>query len=200
MTLPSNIAPGNYLIRHEIIALHLANSKGGAEFYPSCAQLKVGGSGTGKPNPDELVSLPGAYSDSDPGIFVPSIYDGGSKYQFPGPQIASFVNGGGDSDNGGDSGSGSGSGSGASSTKGAGSGQATATSKGPRPTSGSSNGPAPSKCKLKKTPKSSNNKRSLLSRSSLTDDLKTTGSSLNVKYYPKHVSRVMRNIAFGNTH
>jgi len=71
--LPKNLAPGEYLVRHEIIALHLANQKGGAEFYPSCQQIKVGGSGTGVPTKDELVSLPGAYSDDDPGIYTPNV-------------------------------------------------------------------------------------------------------------------------------
>ncbi|KAF8186229.1 glycoside hydrolase family 61 protein [Pholiota molesta] len=89
--IPSNIAPGNYLLRHEIIALHLANTLGGAEFYPACAQVTVGGSGTGAPQPSELVSLPGAYSDSDPGIFDPNVFNPGSPYTFPGPPIASFV-------------------------------------------------------------------------------------------------------------
>ncbi len=69
VTLPSNLAPGNYIIRHEIIALQLAQSEGGAEFYPSCTQLKVGGDQTGAPEPDELVLLPGAYKDTDPGIW-----------------------------------------------------------------------------------------------------------------------------------
>lgn len=76
VTLPKNIAAGNYLIRHEIIALHLANKKfsggkdtNGAEFYPSCSQLKITGNGTGVPKADELVALPGAYKDTDPGIF-----------------------------------------------------------------------------------------------------------------------------------
>ena len=69
VTLPSNLAPGNYIIRHEIIALQLAQSEGGAEFYPSCTQLKVGGNQTGAPEPDELVLLPGAYKDTDPGIW-----------------------------------------------------------------------------------------------------------------------------------
>lgn len=72
-TLPSNIAPGGYLLRHEIIALHLADSVGGAEFYASCSQINVSGSGTGKPTDSELVSLPGAYTDKDPGIFVPTV-------------------------------------------------------------------------------------------------------------------------------
>ncbi|KAJ3574602.1 hypothetical protein NP233_g1662 [Leucocoprinus birnbaumii] len=180
ITLPSNIAPGNYLIRHEIIALHLADSKGGAEFYPSCAQLTVGGSGTGKPKDSELVSLPGAYSDTDPGILV-NAYDSGLKYQFPGPPIASFVTESGDST--------TGSTGGDSSDGGSGSGTGTASAGGSQPTSGSSSGSSSaskSKCKLKKGGSgsgSANSKR-----------------SLNVKYYPRHISRVMRNIAFGNGH
>lgn len=72
-TIPQNLAPGNYLIRHEIIALHLATSVGGAEFYPSCAQVKVGGSGSGSPKAADLVAFPGGYSDNDPGIFDPSV-------------------------------------------------------------------------------------------------------------------------------
>ena len=71
--LPKNLAPGEYLVRHEIIALHLATQKGGAEFYPSCQQIKVGGSGTGVPTQDELLTFPGAYSDDDPGIYTPNV-------------------------------------------------------------------------------------------------------------------------------
>jgi hypothetical protein len=92
-TIPPTLAPGNYLIRHEIIALHLANSLGGAEFYPACAQLRVGGSQTGAPKASELVSLPGAYSDNDPGIFDQNVFQPGAKYVFPGPAVASFVSG-----------------------------------------------------------------------------------------------------------
>ncbi|KAF8965495.1 glycosyl hydrolase family 61-domain-containing protein [Flammula alnicola] len=94
-TLPSNLAPGNYLLRHEIIALHLATSLGGAEFYPACTQITVGGSQTGAPQASELVSLPGAYSDNDPGIFDPNVFDPSAPYVFPGPPIASFISGGG---------------------------------------------------------------------------------------------------------
>jgi cellulase len=32
-TMPSCVAPGNYLLRAEIIALHSASSQGGAQFY-----------------------------------------------------------------------------------------------------------------------------------------------------------------------
>ncbi|KAJ7606611.1 glycoside hydrolase family 61 protein [Roridomyces roridus] len=92
MTLPTNILPGAYLIRHEIIALHLATDLGGAEFYPSCTQIRITGNGNGKPTSDEVVRFPGGYSDTDPGILVPDVYDDPPPpYAFPGPPIAAFV-------------------------------------------------------------------------------------------------------------
>ncbi|KAF8956472.1 glycoside hydrolase family 61 protein [Flammula alnicola] len=91
--IPPTLAAGNYLIRHEIIALHLATSLGGAEFYPSCAQLRVGGNQTGVPKASDLVSIPGAYKDADPGIFDPNVFNPSAKYVFPGPAIATLVNG-----------------------------------------------------------------------------------------------------------
>ena len=68
VTLPANLAAGNYMVRHEIIALHLAQTVQGAEFYAACTQMQVGGNETGVPAQSDLVSLPGAYSDTDPGI------------------------------------------------------------------------------------------------------------------------------------
>lgn len=49
-----------------ILALHVANSVGGAQFYMSCYQLNVGGSGSGNPSP--TIRLPGGYSPTEPGI------------------------------------------------------------------------------------------------------------------------------------
>ncbi|KAJ8453893.1 hypothetical protein ONZ51_g13343 [Trametes cubensis] len=91
VTLPQDLPPGDYLIRHEIIALHLAVTMGGAEFYPSCTQVRVGGSGTG--TPANTVTFPGAYhdDDDDPGIFDPTVFDVGSKYVFPGPPISNLA-------------------------------------------------------------------------------------------------------------
>jgi hypothetical protein len=106
VTLPQNLSPGGYLIRHEIIALHLAVSIGGAEFYPMCTQVMIGGSGNGTPNP--TVSFPGAYSDTDPGIYDPDvsdtlrsalfqpdisvkIFNPGSNYTFPGGPVANLA-------------------------------------------------------------------------------------------------------------
>ncbi|KAJ7134622.1 glycosyl hydrolase family 61-domain-containing protein [Mycena epipterygia] len=94
LTLPSNLAAGNYLLRHEIIALQNGVSQGGAEFYASCSQLSVGGSGSGAPSSSELVKLPGAYSATDPGILVDVYSNPNAPYTFPGPPVAAFVSGG----------------------------------------------------------------------------------------------------------
>ncbi|KAG7439421.1 uncharacterized protein BT62DRAFT_939028 [Guyanagaster necrorhizus] len=93
VTIPSNLAPGNYIIRHEIIALQLAQTEGGAEFYASCTQLKVGGSGTGTPSSSDLVQLPGAYSDTDPGILIDVYDDTTASYTFPGPAVVDLSGG-----------------------------------------------------------------------------------------------------------
>jgi len=80
-TIPDDIAPGDYLLRAEVIALHVASSVGGAQFYMSCYQLTVGGSGTASP---DTVSFPGAYSAQDPGILI-NIYTQLDAYTIPGP-------------------------------------------------------------------------------------------------------------------
>jgi cellulase len=61
--IPSNLAPGQYILRVEIIALHEAdtlysqNHARGAQFYPSCIQIKV--TGSGKKKLPSGVSFPG---------------------------------------------------------------------------------------------------------------------------------------------
>ena len=67
VTIPSDIAPGQYLLRAETIALHTASQPGGAQFYMSCYQVEITGGGSAKP---PTVKIPGAYSASDPGILV----------------------------------------------------------------------------------------------------------------------------------
>ncbi|KAH9205848.1 glycosyl hydrolase family 61-domain-containing protein [Leptodontidium sp. 2 PMI_412] len=88
-TVPSDIATGDYLIRAEEIALHAAGSSGGAQFYMSCYQVHVQGTGSATPTG---VSFPGAYSATDPGILI-NIYNGVDVYQIPGPDV--YVSGGG---------------------------------------------------------------------------------------------------------
>ena len=67
VTIPSDIAPGQYLLRAETIALHTASQPGGAQFYMSCYQVEITGGGSAEP---PTVKIPGAYSASDPGILV----------------------------------------------------------------------------------------------------------------------------------
>ncbi|KAL5636387.1 hypothetical protein ACGC1H_000376 [Rhizoctonia solani] len=89
--IPKNIPSGQYILRHEIIALHLADKRGGVEFYGGCVQLDVKG-GTGGGNFLSGVAtakFPGGYSLDDKGIHV-NVFNGKLNYVFPGPAIAKF--------------------------------------------------------------------------------------------------------------
>jgi hypothetical protein len=68
-TIPKNLAPGNYLIRHELLALHQANTP---QFYPECAQLHVSGSGTAVPPGNYLTAIPAYATSSNPSVDVSS--------------------------------------------------------------------------------------------------------------------------------
>ncbi|KAG8697665.1 hypothetical protein FRC09_007721 [Ceratobasidium sp. 395] len=82
-TIPSDIAPGNYLIRAEVIALHVAGSVGGAQLYMSCYQINVTGGGNANP---ATVKFPGAYKSNDPGILF-DLYGSYTSYTIPGPPV-----------------------------------------------------------------------------------------------------------------
>ncbi|RDX48510.1 hypothetical protein OH76DRAFT_658319 [Lentinus brumalis] len=83
-TIPSCIESGQYLLRHEVIALHAASSYPGAQFYMECAQINVtGGSGSKSP---ATVSFPGAYKGTDPGVKI-NIYQTLQNYTIPGPSV-----------------------------------------------------------------------------------------------------------------
>ncbi len=65
--IPAGLAPGNYLVRHELIALHQANAP---QFYAECAQLTVTGSGTAQPDASYKAAIPGYCSQNDANIKV----------------------------------------------------------------------------------------------------------------------------------
>lgn len=67
-TIPACLESGYYLVRHETIALHAAWAYPGAQFYPGCHQLEVTGGGATTVPASDLVSFPGAYAGTDPGI------------------------------------------------------------------------------------------------------------------------------------
>ncbi|KAG6907062.1 hypothetical protein DXG01_010708 [Tephrocybe rancida] len=83
-TIPSCIPAGQYLLRHELIALHGASSYPGAQFYMECAQIQITGGGSTVP---PTVSFPGAYAGSDPGITVNIYYPVLTSYTIPGPSV-----------------------------------------------------------------------------------------------------------------
>ncbi|CAG8982261.1 hypothetical protein HYALB_00004495 [Hymenoscyphus albidus] len=85
--IPAGIAPGEYLLRGEIIALHEADSteaKGrGAQLYMECVQIRITGSGA-TPLPAG-VAIPGVYKTEDPGILF-NVYGQFDSYPIPGPR------------------------------------------------------------------------------------------------------------------
>lgn len=85
--IPANLKAGNYVLRHETIALHSAGQANGAQNYPQCFNLEVTGSGTEVP---EGVLGTELYTPTDPGIEV-NIYVSGLDYQIPGPTLISGV-------------------------------------------------------------------------------------------------------------
>jgi len=92
VALPADLAPGKYLVRQEIIALHegdaavTENPARGAQFYPSCVQFEVTGSGTVVP--DQGFNFNTGYKTSTPGI-VFNLYAPFSSYPIPGPAVFS---------------------------------------------------------------------------------------------------------------
>jgi len=84
--IPDSIASGNYVARHEIIALHSANNVGGAQNYPQCINLEVKSSGSDVP---EGVVGTELYTAQDKGIFVNIYYPGfqADEYDMPGPAL-----------------------------------------------------------------------------------------------------------------
>ncbi|KAI0156361.1 glycosyl hydrolase family 61-domain-containing protein [Xylariaceae sp. FL1272] len=91
-TVPSALKAGNYVFRHEIIALHGASSLDGAQNYPLCFNIAITGSGT-----DEPVGTLGTdlYKEDDPGIYF-NPYTTITDYTIPGPSLYTGGSGGSD--------------------------------------------------------------------------------------------------------
>ncbi|KAI0109868.1 lytic polysaccharide monooxygenase [Daldinia grandis] len=91
VTIPSSLKSGNYVLRHELIALHEAGTEGKAQMYPQCINLQVSGSGT--QSPDGVVGTQ-LYTATDAGI-LHNIYNDEklssvADYKIPGPALAKF--------------------------------------------------------------------------------------------------------------
>ncbi|KFA53256.1 hypothetical protein S40293_04722 [Stachybotrys chartarum IBT 40293] len=81
--IPETIAPGQYVLRHEIIALHSAGQENGAQNYPQCFNLEITGSGTEVPAGTLGTEL---YKADDEGILF-NIYQSLTSYPVPGPAV-----------------------------------------------------------------------------------------------------------------
>lgn len=107
VTIPAALASGNYrespdtcmnhwiltemqtrlrspVIRQELLALH---NTGAPQFYPSCSQLTVTGAGTSSPSPEELVAIPGIYSNNTSTMLNIYMEPGLSSYPIAGPAV-----------------------------------------------------------------------------------------------------------------
>ncbi|KAK6530987.1 hypothetical protein TWF281_007814 [Arthrobotrys megalospora] len=87
VTVPPTIAAGEYLLRHEILGLHVASIPNEAQFYPSCVHLRVTGGGSDNPSG---VALPGAYDPQDTGGILIALYqinNGEKIYTAPGGPV-----------------------------------------------------------------------------------------------------------------
>ncbi|KAK2796050.1 hypothetical protein FQN52_000023 [Onygenales sp. PD_12] len=82
-TIPASLAPGKYVLRHEIIALHSAGNANGAQSYPQCINLEVTGGGSASPGGTAATSF---YTASDPGILF-NLYGQFTSYPIPGPAL-----------------------------------------------------------------------------------------------------------------
>lgn len=83
VTIPADIAPGNYLLRGEVLALHNGYALDGVQPYVGCVELTISGSGSANP---AGVAFPGAYVDTDPGLLF-NIYQAFTSYPIPGPAL-----------------------------------------------------------------------------------------------------------------
>lgn len=70
VTVPSTLASGSYVFRHEIIAMHGAGSEGGAQNYPFCVNIAITGGGSDSPSGTLGTAL---YTST--GEFIPSYHN-----------------------------------------------------------------------------------------------------------------------------
>ncbi|KAK3387510.1 glycosyl hydrolase family 61-domain-containing protein [Podospora didyma] len=83
--IPKDIAPGNYVLRHEIIALHAAGQSNGAQNYPFCYSLAISSNGTANPAGVPATQF---YAANNPGIKF-DLFSKFTSYQIPGPALYS---------------------------------------------------------------------------------------------------------------
>jgi cellulase len=88
--IPADVAPGFYVLRHELIALHYANDEamGGTQHYPQCMTVEIRGEGTERPAGTRAMDM---YSAEDPGLTYDIFREELTKYPVPGPKMMEGV-------------------------------------------------------------------------------------------------------------
>ncbi|PVI04048.1 lytic polysaccharide monooxygenase, partial [Periconia macrospinosa] len=86
--VPEELAEGHYVLRHEIIALHVAEQVDGAQSYPQCINLKVE-KGKGRMLSGGVAGNK-LYSLRDKGILV-NLHGNVTGYDIPGPKVWSYA-------------------------------------------------------------------------------------------------------------
>ncbi|KAK3940008.1 glycoside hydrolase family 61 protein [Diplogelasinospora grovesii] len=84
VTIPKSLKPGLYMVRHEILSIHIENKP---QFYPECAHLNITGTGTVLPPKEYLKKFPGAYDANDPSININVYATNTTNYTIPGGPI-----------------------------------------------------------------------------------------------------------------
>ncbi|RYP63557.1 hypothetical protein DL771_009219 [Monosporascus sp. 5C6A] len=89
VAIPRNLKAGDYVIRHEIIALHGASNDNGAQAYPQCLNLRITSGGSVSPSG----GVPGTslYKRTDTGIMF-NLYTSYTSYPYPGPALWTAAN------------------------------------------------------------------------------------------------------------
>jgi hypothetical protein len=84
--IPSDLVAGDYVLRHEIIALHIAEGLNGAQAYPQCVNVRVAKEKSGEKILGGGVLGTQLYGMRDKGIWVDVHRDIGG-YEIPGPRV-----------------------------------------------------------------------------------------------------------------
>ena len=82
-TIPASLKAGNYVLRHDAIALHGARNHDSQQ-YPQCVNIKVTGGGNSVPTG----GVPGTrlYNPNEPGLIF-DLYTKFTSYPIPGPKV-----------------------------------------------------------------------------------------------------------------
>lgn len=83
-SIPTDLRSGNYLVRHDVLALH---EPGAPQLYPYCFQARLASDGNVVPT--DTVRIPEAYNDGRTNAYIQwSIYDGDqTQFVNPGPAV-----------------------------------------------------------------------------------------------------------------